>query len=181
MTNHSLPNPLFAPTVPPRGPAPVPRLQCMTLPNGRFLLVLDSWSGDTEHAVYILNEACEEAGALVFHERVDVPAAEWPAGDLCEMPSAEDEAIVARLRHAYTAEAARQEAALIELTEWRSAMWRALEVRPSYTEDPRELADADGALRERAVRTIVELRTDLRAAEDRIAALLREGLAEDAA
>lgn len=184
-TSPMFPNPLFMPTTPTRAHFPAPRLQSMTLPNGRFLLVLDSWPGDLadDSALHnMLREGTGAASVWVFRQQVDVFDAEPITGDPCEMlPSVEDEAMVARLRQAYVAEAARQEAAGIELTEWRSAMWRALGVRPSYVEDPRALADADGALRERAVRTIVELRTDLRAAQDRINALLREGLTEDAA
>lgn len=102
--------PLFMP------PEPA-RLRAMSLPNGKFLLVLDGYSGeDTRDGVHMLNEACEEAGALVLRERIDVVS--WPDADLaesaaeaCAMTHGEDDdALIGAVRGMYAAQAAEAEA-----------------------------------------------------------------------
>ena len=57
-----------------------PRLQAMSLPDGKYLLVLDGWPGDPDIARHALNEAHKDADAMVFADRVDVHS--WPDQDL---------------------------------------------------------------------------------------------------
>lgn len=62
------------------GHVPSPRLQAMSLPDGKYLLVLDGWPGDPAIARHALNEAHKDAGAMVFRDRVEVHS--WPDQDL---------------------------------------------------------------------------------------------------
>ena len=137
--------------------APPARLQAMSLPNGKTLLVLDRWSGPARDAETGLRAAVPDAYVIVSDRPIEVHS--WPSDDLataaaeaCAMTHGEEDAVlITQVRAAFAslhgeAEAWRDSGRhaverLADLEEERTRLLEALREIRKVADDPATMVD----------------------------------------
>lgn len=170
------------------------RLQCMPLPDGRFLLVLDGWpqpstAQEAKQQRARVAAAVPDACVLISSERIEIPQAEqWDdhwADEACAMTGPGDEELIGQLRKMWGQQAEDAEAWLLrgrqavdELDTMRVARDRAEEEESRWRHLARRLVQV-GPVPE--VKTVDELATadaELREALTKRVALLERVVAD---